>query len=418
MNVSQYKVGSKRFIAFIGLNYTPIFPLANTFLYDVFLNTSYSTKLRVAYELKTVLNYFDAEAIDLELRVSSGLYISANELSHFYGEMRLKKDSFSQKNLFSVPDNSESKYIRNAISASSFNKNKVSTETTTGRIRTLRKYLVYIHEHYHGVRQAPPNLKDSYNRVISKLKLRESYTQDTNKVSSVELVETVIPDEIYDSFKEIVLPSSKDNPFKKCKLRNYLILSILRQTGIRRSEVCKLKISDCQFYGDYNKIKIYSSPDDPTDTRLNKPDKKCGRAHFAGISVTLMKEIHFYIHHVRIKFEKATLHDFLFVSEKNTHKTAGLPITREMVNYILCKVSSKLGYKIHPHTLRHKWNEKLSIKGMNKGLDSEFIEDMRRSAMGWQPDSKMGRVYNDKHEQLSAIELMKEHQEKIDGTKK
>ena len=97
MNVSQYKVGSKRFIAFIGLNDIPILPLANTFLYDVFLNTSYSTKLRVAYELKTVLNYFDAEAIDLELRVSSGLYISANELSHFYGEMRLKKDLFSQK---------------------------------------------------------------------------------------------------------------------------------------------------------------------------------------------------------------------------------------------------------------------------------------------------------------------------------
>jgi hypothetical protein len=37
--------------------------------------------------------------------------------------------------------------------------------------------------------------------------------------------------------------------------------------------------------------------------------------------------------------------------------------------------------------------------------------------MGWQPDSKMGRIYNDKHEQLLAIELMKEHQEKVDGTK-
>ena len=38
--------------------------------------------------------------------------------------------------------------------------------------------------------------------------------------------------------------------------------------------------------------------------------------------------------------------------------------------------------------------------------------------MGWAPDSKMGRVYNDKFEQILAIELMKSHQDEVDGQSK
>ena len=81
------------------------------------------------------------------------------------------------------------------------------------------------------------------------------------------------------------------------------------------------------------------------------------------------------------------------------------------------RISNALNFKIHPHLLRHKWNERLSEKAALKGLDREYTEDLRRNAMGWQPDSQMGRIYNDKHEQLIAIELMTAHQEKIDGTK-
>ena len=179
-----------------------------------------------------------------------------------------------------------------------------------------------------------------------------------------------------------------------------------------------MKISDCQFYGDFNKIKVYSTPDDKSDPRVNRPDKKSGRPHLSGIEQSLMKEIEFYIRHVRSMFTKAKTHDFIFVSEKDTHNTAGLPITREMVNYMFTRVSKALGFKINPHLLRHKWNENLSEKGESKGFDREYIEDLRRNAMGWQPDSKMGRVYNNKHEQLAAIKLMTEHQTKIDGENK
>lgn len=415
MKVSQYKVGTRRFLAFVDKNEIPVYALANAFLYDEFFNASFSSKSRIAQELKVVLDYFAEISVDIEARVASGDFLTPAEISAFYNTMRLKKSSFKNtKKRVSGAVQVQSKMIRNAFAAAQHHSNKVDMQTTTGRVRTLRKYLAYLFNYYHGDR-APEKLARSFEIVISKIKSKERYTSAKVNASPVELVESVIPDKIYVRFLELIKPASKENPFRSSKLRNYLILSILNQTGIRRSEVCKIKISDFTTHDGYCSIKVYSTPDDPSDPRLIRPDKKVGRPHLSGIEPSLFKDVFFYINHVRKNKKRAHTHDFLFVSEKDTHNTEGLPLTREMINYMLAKLSAVLDYKIHPHLLRHKWNERLSEKGKAQGLDRDYLEDIRRSAMGWQPDSNMGRIYNDKHEQIAAIELMVEHQRKVDG---
>lgn len=418
MKVSQFRVGSRRFVALVGDHEIPVRPLANAFIYDYFLNASFSTKVRCAQELKLVLEYFSSISIDIEGRVASGSFLTASEVSAFYGVMRLRKEAFgSLDKVACIPTSPSSKFIRNAMSASLFVSNKVDSDTTAGRVRTLRKFIAYLYEYFHGDRAAE-SLALRFDAMIVRLRSKERYSNNKPTItnSSVTLSEKVIPDKAYDEFHEIIQPSSKRNPFTASRLRNYLILSVIDQAGIRRSEACKLKISDCLFHGNGNKIKVYSSPDDPTDPRLNRPDKKIGRPHLSGIEPSLMKEIAYYIKHVRSTFERAKDHDFIFVSEKDTHRTAGLPLTRNMVNHMMSKVSVVIGFKINPHLLRHKWNERLSEKGDVKGIDRQRIEDMRTNAMGWQPNSKMGRVYNEKHEQMAAAKLMTEHQESIDGT--
>jgi hypothetical protein len=112
MNVSKYKVGSRRFIAFVDNNDIPVKALANSFLYDVFLNASFSTKERV----------------------NSGDLLTPSEISAFYGVMRLRKEAFDNLDKLSFIPNVESKNIRNAISASIYNNKKVSIATTTRRV--------------------------------------------------------------------------------------------------------------------------------------------------------------------------------------------------------------------------------------------------------------------------------------------
>ncbi|MGC0118299.1 site-specific integrase [Pseudoalteromonas piscicida] len=416
MKVSVYAAGSRRFVSFVDENEIPVQPLADAFIYSEFLNASFSTKKRIAYELKILFCYFELHGVELSDRVASGNFLSSNEISCLYGQMMLRKESLGQIQKTSNTPAITSKKIRNAISASNHNSYKVSCETRTGRIRTLRKYLSFLFDYFHGDVVPPKGLTGAFQTMQNRLKAKENYSTTKSRAQPVELSESVIPDNIYKQFQQIIHPSNSKNPFLNCKLRNYLIISIIAQTGLRRSEVCKIKISDCQFHGDYNKIRVYATPDDKSDPRINRPDKKCGRPHMSGITPQLMKEVEFYITHERAKYPKAKSHDFIFVAEKNTHATAGLPITREMINYIFSKVSASLNFKVHPHLLRHKWNEKLSENAASKGLDREYTEDVRRNAMGWQPNSQMGRIYNDKHEQLIAINLMTKHQEMVDGS--
>lgn len=421
MKVSQYQVGVRRFVALVGEHEIPVRALANAFIYCEFLNASFSTKLRVAQELKITLDYFDSVSIDVEGRVAAGEFLTPSEISSFYGVMRLRRDSFEIREKISVISKRlDSKKFRNAVAASQFTNNKVDVETTAGRVRTLRKYITYLTDYFHGDR-ASQELKHRQDRLVASLKEKERYKSakaTKTTFSAVELSEKVIPDKYYERFLEVIKPSSKDNPFNTSKLRNYLILSVMSQTGMRRSEVCKIKISDCLFHGSGTLIRVYSTPDDPTDPRLSRPNKKTGRPHLTGIRPELMEEISFYVQHVRNNFEKAGQHDFLFVAEKDSRKTVGQPLTRGMINYILARVSRAVGFDINPHLLRHKWNERFSEKGREKGLDRGYLEDMRRNAMGWHPESDMGRIYNDKFEQMAAINLMLEHQEKVDGAKK
>jgi len=418
MKISIYPVGSRRFVTLVNDSEIPIEPYANAFLYDDFLNAEFSTKIRIANELKLVLDYFYSINIKLDTRIASGELLSSSEISRFYGQMMLRKDSFGKQKKIDGFSDVNDKNIRNAISASWHTTAKVTPGTRTGRVRTLRKYLEFLFRHFHEDRATPAAIKISFDMMIAKFKAKESYSTKNKSTNPVELVESAIPDDIYKKFKEILLPSNPLNPFKSSKLRNYLILSILDQAGLRRGEVCKLKISDCQFHDTYNKIKVYRNPDDKSDPRINRPNQKSGRAHISGIEPSLMKQLEFYVKHERNIHQNANNHDFLFVSATNVKNTVGLPISREMVNYMLSRLSSVLGFNIHPHLLRHKWNERFSEKAQSKGFDREYTEDLRRNAMGWQPDSEMGRVYNDKHEQLIAIELMTEHQRKVDGPNK
>ncbi|WP_149982392.1 site-specific integrase [Pseudoalteromonas rhizosphaerae] len=419
MNVSKYRLGDKRFIAFIDENHIPVEPLANAFLYTIFFHSSIATKFRIANELKIILNYFKSKAINLEERISTGELLTEAEISNFYASMRMNKSALDQKDqIYSIntPD-IYSKKIRNSISVSNHSSALVAIETCTGRVRTFRKYLSYIFDYFHGHSIPSQELLSSFSRIQARIQIKEKYTKESKSYKSMMLQESVIENDTYKQFKEVIQPHNPRNPFKKSKFRNYLILSILDQTGIRRSEVCKIKISDCQFFDSFDKIKIYSTPDDSSDPRLDRPNNKRGISHLVSINTSLMHEIYFYINSIRNLYPKAASHDFLFISEKNSKNSAGLPLSRNSVNYSLKKVSRLLNSKIHPHLLRHKWNERYTEYAAKKGLNKEWVEDSRRAAMGWVPGSNTGRIYNLKYEQLTAMRIMQEHQGEIDGFK-
>ncbi|MNE32043.1 Tyrosine recombinase XerC [compost metagenome] len=175
----------------------------------------------------------------------------------------------------------------------------------------------------------------------------------------------------------------------------------------------KLKISDFNFYGTFDQISIYRSGNDSTDPRAEKPNQKT-KAHLATIVKNIMHQVKFYIDHIRTEFTRAQYHDFLFVSENDSKGTAGLPLSLKSINSIFQKISTALGVHVHPHMLRHKWNEMFDEKGERCGVDTTLLEDIRKYAMGWSQNTTMNDVYNDKRLAMKARELSLVYQHKVD----
>ncbi|QEY14368.1 site-specific integrase [Cellvibrio sp. KY-YJ-3] len=330
----------------------------------------------------------------------------------FYDASCLQKDSIDN-NAVSLQKISD-KTLRNIITANQKSMAKVSNETLQGRVRRFREYCIWLFEHFHDLYGVDKVLSNKFHKLISRIKLDEEGIGGNRLQRVADPTESVIPDDVFARLLEMILPSSPNNPFTGSKVRNYLIVSVLYQTGIRRGALAKLKISDCHFSGSFDQISIYRSGGDPTDPRLDKPNQKT-KAHLATVSPVLMRQIKFYIDHHRANTPKQQLHDFIFISEKNSRGTVGQPISLKSINTIFQKLSDALQFHIHPHLLRHKWNEIFDKEGELQGVDYKLLEDIRKYAMGWSESSIMTQTYNDKRLAQKAKDISLAHQKRVDS---
>ncbi|WP_231703225.1 site-specific integrase [Halopseudomonas pelagia] len=303
--------------------------------------------------------------------------------------------------------------MRNALSANARQLVRVSNETQQGRLRRLRNYLEFLFQEFHDSFSVSLIVSERYEKLYSQIRLDEESLSSNVPQRVANITDSVISDQDFVRLLEMILPSSENNPFKGSKIRNYLIVSVLAQSGIRRGALAKLKISDLQFYGSFDQIKVYRSDIDYDDHRLEKPKQKT-KSHIAIISPYLMGQIKYYINHVRSEIPGTEQHDFIFVSEKGSRGTLGMPLSLKSINMIFKRLSESLKLHVHPHLLRHKWNETFDKKGAELKIDYRLLEDARKYAMGWSANTSMNQIYNEKRIAERAIAISAAHQKRVD----
>ncbi|TOR04688.1 integrase, partial [Vibrio parahaemolyticus] len=220
-------------------------------------------------------------------------------------------------------------------------------------------------------------------------------------------LEQVIPDEVFFEMLEIIKPSNPNNPWKGSKLRNQLIVNIFIETGIRKGALAKLKSSNVKNDAHGFRIMITRTPNDVTDKRRLRASQKT-KPHSSAISEETFDLIKLYIETERVKYSESQSHDFILVSEKGN--TAGEHLSVLSINYVIKSLSNALKFELTPHLFRHKWNELFDEKASAAGYSSEQIEDIRKYAMGWDEDSKMGSIYNEFKHALKVHELSAQRQ--------
>ncbi|WP_288791569.1 hypothetical protein, partial [uncultured Chitinibacter sp.] len=294
IRLKKYQHHNQSFVAIVDENDCPYDPFVSAYL-STLVNQSFNTQLRKAIELMFVLQQFASYGIDLPGRMASGQLVNEKEYLLFYDASCVKKSAV-ENNVISFRRIGD-KSLRNIISANHRRKMTVSSETVQGRIRRFREYSRWLFDHYHDLFGLDEVILNKFLRFESRIKIDEGSLGRNRSQKISDPLESVIPDDVFARLMEIILPSSSNNPFSSSKVRNYLIVSILCQTGIRRGALAKLKISDCYFSGTYDRIAIYRSGRDRTDQRLDKPNQKT-KSHLVTVSPVLMRQIKIYIEQI------------------------------------------------------------------------------------------------------------------------
>ena len=207
----------------------------------------------------------------------------------------------------------------------------------------------------------------------------------------------------------VIDPSSRDNPFRgeAVRHRNLAVVTCLDETGMRRGELSGLKIPDIDFAR--LTISIHRRPPDPADPRREKPRTKTA-ARPVPIRPELADILFAYLSVWRRAEPAARTHGYLFVS--HARRSPGAPLSPRSVGRIFDALEPVLGFDLHPHILRHTWNDRFSAAIDRNAERGEATPDaseerIRNFLMGWSPDSRMASAYTRRHVERAAEAALK-----------
>ena len=381
---------NKPFVSIVTPDYLPVSPWVSNYLTIHLSGGTFNTNEKYARQLKNVLEYFQSKNIDIENRVYTGEFFKVSELRAFFTFCKYKSQS-ELSNVVSINVNSD-QGIENAIHSARVAEELAKADTAKGKIKRFKDFLYFMYTHVHADNLVSKEVKHRYDFSIDYLTKSLENLKDFN-TECVGEAESPLPTEAFFELIEIIKVDSLKNPFKRSKFRNYLMINMYIETGNRRGDHASLKIQDMKFEGEFNEISINRRPNDPSDSRKFLASTKT-KPHQSQVPKTLMIEVQDYINNVRTLYPKSNSHEFVFVTENNSKGTAGEPLSLSSIDKIFEKITKLIGFKVHCHLLRHKFNEILTELAEEQGLSHDEIEKMRKYMMGWTRDSDMAEKYN------------------------
>ena len=367
--------------------------------------------LRSVMVLKLALEHL---GIDLDERVAHGKTLSLGEVDaiahacqlplEYLDEQVAKAREKSRDTAKKVVSLERARMKGGAQSVAS---NKPSTVGV--RIHYVGKFLSW----YFKRKKAPMDLHDprrgilenAENDVVEALKERAP----PNGWSNLGKPEGLQREEM-DAVLEVTEADSPRNPWKSpfVRNRNAFLVRLLVKTGVRKGEAAGLYVSDIDFRR--GNLLIARRPDAP-DPRKKKPYAKT-RDRVIPLGHDLLKMANDYVLKHRRLIRGARGHQFLFVAEDT-----GAPLSLSAIDLVFIDLRTKcseLPPKLHPHLMRHTFNERLSEEADAKGWSDEEERKVRIELNGWSDRSKSASVYTRRRVREKAREASLGLQKKLE----
>jgi len=286
--------------------------------------------------------------------------------------------------------------------------NLVEPNTTYNRLTIISKYLKWLAETFDLATEK--DISRMVNRIISHRPVKVSFDDNGNFKSLDENQKKKL--------LELVELNSPNNPWKseEIKFRNRLLVHAFYQLGCRKGELLSLKATDLD--PGKKHICIRRDADNPNDPRTNPPlVKTLSRDIEVNDELYLLFED--YVIKFRSKVKGAKNCPYLFLSHQNGARKA-MPLSLSAIDKIFSELSKVLGFSVHPHALRHTWNDEFCSMVepyLNSGEMSESeIEDLRSYLMGWKEDSGTAKTYTKRFQHKKAMKIGLQLQRKMIST--
>jgi hypothetical protein len=327
--------------------------------------------------------HFLENKVDIEERFKRGEYLDPHECEQLRraAQRHLGREPASEPNVHHMGLRKRKQRVVQASSAYI-------------RLTEMARYLHWL-GHDVGGRLLSPGRVVEIERMCENIRVLRPATG--NKSSDPPSSEWTVVDSLL--LTEIMEPGSPRNPFQDSavQLRNRVLIELLRLTGKRRGEVLNLRLGDIDFRR--CQISIVRRPDAKEDNRADPPRVKT-QAHTIPVTPELIDLLRAYLP-VRRAVPGATKHPYFLVTHKSG-PTQGQPMTKGALNVVIREIKTaepRLAH-LHPHILRHHFNEELSRVQDAQTGDRNFDEEakVRNHLNGWSQDSKMGHeVYARRH---------------------
>ncbi|WP_213881381.1 site-specific integrase [Pseudomonas sp. dw_358] len=199
--------------------------------------------------------------------------------------------------------------------------------------------------------------------------------------------------------RALIRPDATENPFpERLQLRNWLMIELLLETGIRRGELLKLYTTDINQGSQHAYVSVNDREHDPGDPRAEEPALKThGRT--VGISAQLYEVYERYIQSERrpVRYGKPMKlpYRYLFISDR------GRPLSIRALSNVFDRLfltielaHSGLLPTLCAHDFRHTFADRfLAYLVEQRGYDLERATDELRRVCGWSETSAMPRRY-------------------------
>lgn len=348
--------------------------------------------------------YLEFESIDLITRLEKrpkSVYLTDEEISRFVSDAGLQKETLNKK------------YKGIRLFPSAFE--PVGRIHAQQRLEAVRNYLEFLYDKLGDQSTRSEAVDDVLRRFNRKIKAakpawRKSKVDEIKGLSYPER----------ERLLEVMHPDSADNLFanKALKLRNYIVLLLGLDMGLRRSEMLLIKISDIHWHS--GELAIIDLEDSRIDTRLEAPQFKTHERQLV-MSDDLVWALKDYVDNYRVlkgRPSEARKHPFLLVSHR---RNEGQPLSIKALDAVLPRVGELVPElsQIHLHILRHDAVYAM-LESMREELELLTPEDRTTKvqkvltfAFGWSPESNMPGLYGAKFWKEEADKAMKKRSDKF-----